>query len=227
MKISIVVPALNEARVIRATLEPLQALRARGHELILVDGGSRDETSRLAEPLVDRLLHTEAGRARQMNAGARAADGELLWFVHADTRIPADADDLLLRAVRTRPAGRAWGRFDVRLSGAHPLLRVVERSMNLRSRLSGIATGDQGLFVDAALFRESGGFPELPLMEDIEFSRRLKRYGRPLCLRQTLLTSSRRWEDQGVARTILRMWALRLGYFLGIPAQRLAAHYGP
>lgn len=225
MRISVIVPALNEADCIPATLHALQAMRARGHEVIVVDGGSRDRTVALAAPLADRVLRTAAGRARQMNAGAAVAGGELLWFLHADTLAPADADRILAEAVQGAGGATAWGRFDVRLSGDGLLLAAVGRLMNLRSRLTGIATGDQGLFVHRALFRQLGGFADLPLMEDIELSRRLKRVGRPLCLRRTLRTSSRRWETRGVVRTILLMWSLRAAYCLGVPARRLAARY--
>jgi len=203
MRLSIIIPTLNEADVIGALLGDLAALRAAGHELILVDGGSRDATRTLAEPLVDRLLAAPRGRAAQMNAGAQAATGELLWFLHADSRVPAATAEALLAAARSvaRPVVR-WGRCDVRLSGRHPLLRVIERAMNLRSCLSGIATGDQGLFVTRADFTAVGGFPDIPLMEDIALSRRLRRLARPLCLRTALITSSRRWESRGILRTV-------------------------
>jgi len=225
MRISIIIPALNEAASICSTLERLQPLRARGHEVVVVDGGSRDGTARLAQPLADRVLHAPAGRARQMNAGADAATGDLFWFLHADTLAPEDADVVIADAVRGAGQADAWGRFDVRLSGRRLLLRVVERLMNLRSRITGIATGDQGLFVTRGLFVKTGGFPDLPLMEDIEMSRCLGRVHRPLCLYHRLVTSSRRWERQGVVRTILLMWYLRGAYALGVPAARLAARY--
>lgn len=219
--ISVIIPALNEAGHIAATLAPLQPLRQRGHEVIVVDGGSSDATATRAQPLADRVLTATRGRARQMNAGAQAAHGEVLWFLHADTLAPADADRLLRDAL----AGHAWGRFDVRLSGHQPLLRMVERLMNLRSCLSGIATGDQGLFVRRDAFAAAGGFPDQPLMEDIALSRRLKRIGRPHCLRTPLVTSSRRWEERGILRTILLMWRLRLLYALGADPAHLARLY--
>jgi rSAM/selenodomain-associated transferase 2 len=221
MQISIIIPALNEAESIVALLQQLQSLRARGQEVILVDGGSKDETVALAEPLVDRLLITPAGRARQMNAGAGAANGQMLWFVHADSGIPDKADKLIVKS-----ASQRWGYFNVRLSGDRILLRVVERLMNLRSRITRIATGDQGIFVPRALFEHVGGYADLPLMEDIDLSKRLKREQRPVCLQHTLMTSSRRWEQRGIVRTILLMWYLRLAWFLGVPAARLATHYG-
>ncbi|MFW5909267.1 MAG: TIGR04283 family arsenosugar biosynthesis glycosyltransferase, partial [Thiohalospira sp.] len=158
--------------------------------------------------------------------GAEAARAPVLLFLHADTRPPADGDRLLLAGLAR--SGRRWGRFDVRLSGAdrHRLLRVVGALMNARSRLTGIATGDQGLFVERAAFAAVGGFPEQPLMEDIALSAALKaRCGRPLCLRVRVRTSSRRWEDNGVVRTILLMWGLRLRYWLGADPAVLAARY--
>lgn len=220
-RLSVIVPALNEAGRILATLEDLAPLRHEGHELILVDGGSEDATRDLASPLVDRLLQAPRGRARQMNAGAEAAQGDILWFLHADTRIPADAGRAILQNPKT------WGRFDIRLSGSHPLLRVVERMMNLRSRLSGIATGDQGIFVAREAFRAIGGYPDIPLMEDIALSKALRKRCAPACLTLRLTTSSRRWETQGVMRTILLMWRLRLAYALGADPHRLAALYRP
>ncbi|WPL19246.1 PGL/p-HBAD biosynthesis glycosyltransferase [Thiorhodovibrio winogradskyi] len=230
VRLSIITPTLNEASAISALLGDLAPLRAAGHELILVDGGSSDATRALAEPLVDRLLDAPRGRAAQMNAGAQVATGELLWFLHADSRVPAAAAEALLAAARAggRPGMRPvvrWGRFDVRLSGRHPLLRVIERAMNLRSCLSGIATGDQGLFVTRADFTAVGGFPNIPLMEDIALSRRLRRLARPLCLRPALITSSRRWESRGILRTMVLMWRLRLAYALGADPARLARLY--
>ncbi|MEN8801288.1 MAG: TIGR04283 family arsenosugar biosynthesis glycosyltransferase [Thiogranum sp.] len=221
-QLSIIIPALNEAGCIRGILRQLQALRAQGHEVILVDGGSCDETIALAQPLVDQLLPAAAGRALQMNVGAQAASGRVFWFLHADTRVPDNAACLILEALQH--AG-SWGRFDVRLSGGSVLLRLVERMMNWRSRLTGIATGDQGIFVTRELFEGVGGYAALPLMEDIDLSRRLKTRQWPVCLWDTLTASSRRWEQQGVLRTVALMWYLRLAYFLGVPPARLAMHY--
>lgn len=220
--ISIIIPALNEVATLESTLKPLQRWRKAGHELILVDGGSDDDTRGRAAPLVDVLLESEAGRAQQMNRGARAARGEVLLFLHADTHLPGAAAAMVQQALEHY----RWGRFDVRLSGGHWLLRLVERMMNWRSCFTGIATGDQAIFVERKLFEELGGFPELPLMEDVALSKRLKRRaGRPACLTQPLTTSSRRWEENGIVRTILLMWRLRLAYFLGVSPQRLARHY--
>ncbi len=221
--ISIVIPALNEAAAITRTLQRLQAMRGRGHEVIVVDGGSGDDTVARAEPLADRILHSERGRAAQMNAGAAAAMGDIVWFLHADTLAP-DNGDLHVLAALADPTS-LWGRFSVRLSGRHLLFRFIEAMMNLRSCLSGIATGDQGIFVRRGTFTAVGGYPRQPLMEDIALSRRLRRLGRPRCLRSRLVTSSRRWEQRGVVRTVMLMWRLRFLYMLGADPARLARQY--
>jgi len=222
-RIAIILPVLNEETQIAACLTLLQPLRGQECELIVVDGGSNDRTVTLAKPLADRVILGPKGRAAQMNAGARQASGDILWFLHADS-LPPPAAAILIRAALAQP-GRHWGRFDVRLSGRHPLLRVVETLMNLRSRLTGIPTGDQGIFVRRNLFERVGGYPAIALMEDIAFSRLLKIQGRPICLRQRLTTSSRRWEQDGILRTILLMWRLRLAYFFGADPERLARIY--
>jgi rSAM/selenodomain-associated transferase 2 len=221
MRLSLILPALDEATGIQATLAPLQALRALGHEVILADGGSRDGTPALAAPGVDRIISVCQGRARQMNAGAAQAQGEALVFVHADTRLPKGAATLINTALRSRH----WGRFDVRIAGRPWILRIVARLMNLRSRLTGIATGDQALFVRRETFFAVGGFPDQPLMEDIALSKQLKRLGRPACLRAQVVTSGRRWVTQGPWRTILLMWRLRLDYWRGVPVESLARRY--
>lgn len=213
LTLSVVVPVLNEAAGIRAALEALQPLRSRGHEVIVVDGGSSDRTVELAQGLCDRVLRSPRGRALQMNAGARVANGDLLLFLHADTRLPTDF---------RIPESSMWGRFDVRIDGRHPLLKVVAWAMNLRSRLTGIATGDQAIFVRRDAFP---GFPEIALMEDVALSRLLKRRAAPACLRARVATSGRRWESRGVLRTIFLMWRLRLLYFLGVSPERLARRY--
>jgi rSAM/selenodomain-associated transferase 2 len=224
-RLTIVIPCLDEAESIGATLEALQIFRRAGHEVIVVDGGSRDGTPERARPHADRLVGSARGRALQMNAGAALAGGEVLLFLHADTLLPLEADRLILDGLATR--GRCWGRFDVRLSGTPPALRIVEGLMNLRSRLTGIATGDQAIFVARKTFEAVGRYREIPLMEDIALSARLKRVGRPLCLRAQVVTSSRRWERDGIWRTILFMWRLRIAYFLGADPRRLASRYYP
>lgn len=220
MRLSIVIPALDEAHGIAVALDALAPLRAGGHEVILVDGGSVDGTADLAGPLVDRVLRAPRGRARQMNAGAAAARGDALLFLHADTRLPEGADAMVAAALATR----TWGRFDVRIEGRSRLLPVIAFFMNLRSRLTGIATGDQAIFVRREHFN---GFPELALMEDIAFSARMRRGAPPACLRARVTTSGRRWDRDGALRTMLLMWRLRLAYWRGAPPEDLARRYAP
>ncbi len=223
LRLSIIVPALNEAANIAATLQRLHAMRQRGHEVIVVDGGSSDETVVRATPLADQIIHSKAGRARQMNAGAEQAQGDLLWFLHADTLVPEESDLLLSESLKAHNA--RWGRFDVRLSGRHPLFWLIASMMNLRSCLTGIATGDQGIFVHRTLFTQVGGYPEQPLMEEIALSKRLKKISSPLCIDTPLITSSRRWESRGILRTMFLMWRLRFYYALGVDPARLARLY--
>ena len=221
--ISIIVPVLDEAAGIEACLAPLQGMRTRGVEVIVVDGGSRDATVSLAAPLADRVLEAPRGRARQMNAGADAARGDILLFLHADTLMPPEGDARIAAAIAS---GGAWGRFDVEIAGSSPLLPVVAWSMNARSRVSGIATGDQAMFARRDAFDAAGRFAEIPLMEDVALSRRLRRAGPPACLRERVVTSGRRWESRGTLRTIVLMWRLRLAYALGADPQALAHRYG-
>ncbi|MBS3905790.1 MAG: TIGR04283 family arsenosugar biosynthesis glycosyltransferase [Syntrophaceae bacterium] len=225
INISIIIPVLNEAPAIARTLLTLQSLREAGHEVIVVDGGSHDDTITLANPYADKIIQCPRSRSRQMNAGAKLASGDLLLFLHADTFLPDGADRLIIEGMKT--GDRKWGRFDVNFSGKHLLLRVIEFLMNWRSRLSHIATGDQAIFVKRELFEAIGGFPEIDLMEDIALSKMLKKHGRPLCLYQRVLTSSRRWEKKGLFRTILLMWFLRAAYFFKINPKRLAKLYYP
>ncbi len=220
MTLSIVVPALDEAEEIEATLASARDPAVR--EIIVVDGGSRDDTVARATPLATRVVSSPPGRARQMNAGAALASGEVLLFLHADTRLPEGFAPAVRDAIET---GAVWGRFDVVLRGSHRLLRVVAPLINLRSRLSRIATGDQAIFVRHDVFRRLGGFAEIPLMEDVELSRRLKRAGPMAALRLRVSTSGRRWEEHGVVRTIVLMWALRLAYACGVSPARLARAY--
>ena len=217
-RLSIIMPVRNEAAGIREALEALAPLRARAHEVIVVDGESDDGTASLAAPACDQMLVTPRGRALQMNTGAQVASGDALLFLHADTRLPERADELVFAAL----ARSSWGRFDVRIASRRALLALVACGMNLRSRLTGIATGDQAIFVRRDAFP---GYPEIPLMEDIALSRALKRRERPACLRARVVTSARRWEARGVLRTILLMWRLRLLYALGTPPQHLARDY--
>jgi rSAM/selenodomain-associated transferase 2 len=219
--LSVIVPALEEAEALPATLARARAGAI--HELIVVDGGSRDATRALATPFADRVLTTERGRARQMNSGAAAATGDVLLFLHADTALPAGFERAIAAALAD--ARVVGGRFDVRLEGASPGLRVVAAAINLRSRLTRIATGDQAIFARRAVFDALGGYPEIPLLEDVSFTRALKRAGRIACLRETVVTSARRWESRGVVRTVVLMWTLRLGYALGASPARLLRFY--
>ncbi len=216
-------PCLNEAQGIAAALEALAPLRNRGAEIIVADGGSGDDTVELARHHADVVFAAERGRSAQMNAGAARARGDVLLFLHADSVPPENADALICEGLAH--SGRNWGRFDVTLVGTHPLLRIVAASMNVRSRLSGIATGDQGIFVRRALFEQVGGYRAIRLMEDIALSTKLKRCGPPLCLRQRIATSGRRWEKHGLVRTVLLMWQLRFAYCMGADPDKLALRY--
>lgn len=219
--LSIVVPVLNEAAEIEAALHALAPFRARGCEVVVVDGGSADNTSALAAPLADRVTTASRGRASQMNAGAAAAKGDVLLFLHVDTRLPDNAD-ILVRETLAR-SRRVWGRFDVRFTrGA---LSLIAWTMNLRSRLTGIATGDQAMFVKRDAFARPGGFPAIALMEDIALSAQLKRFSRPICLAARVTTSPRRWQKHGTVRTVLLMWRLRLAYLFGARPDALARAY--
>ncbi len=222
MKISVVVPMLNERLALPDLLEHLLALKRQGVETLLVDGASQDGSAGFARALGFPVQDSVRGRARQMIAGAQSATGDALLFLHADTRLPLEGIAQVQEAL-TR--GSVWGRFDVRIEGNSPWLRVIGLLMNLRSRWSGIATGDQAIFVTRAAFDAVGGFPDQPLMEDIELSKRLKRLGKPACLRGPVVTSGRRWETRGIWQTILLMWRLRWDYWLGASAESLAERY--
>ncbi|OIO70482.1 MAG: glycosyl transferase [Zetaproteobacteria bacterium CG1_02_55_237] len=219
--VAVVVPLLNEADGLPRLLQKLGACRV--EELVLVDGGSCDGTPKMLQESGHRWLSSKPGRAIQMNAGARVCKSDIILFLHADTEISSDSLEFLRDlAINQEIVG---GRFDVRLSGGHVALRMIEWFINLRSRLSKISTGDQAIFVRREVFESMGGFADLPLMEDIEFSRRLKRQGSVACLRQKVCTSSRRWERYGIARTVLLMWRLRLLYWLGVSPAKLAVMY--
>ncbi len=223
MEVSIIVPVLDEALALPALLTRLLPLQQRGCELLLVDGGSKDGSAGLAMSAGATLLHAQRGRARQMNAGAAHASGEALLFLHADSQLPEDALALVTAALSGKT--HSWGRFDVRIAGRPAMLRVIGFMMNLRSRCSGIATGDQAIFVRRIVFESVGGFPDQPLMEDIELSQRLRKLSWPVCISQRVITSGRRWETHGVWRTMLLMWRLRWQYWRGVPAQQLAKTY--
>ncbi len=226
MRLAVVVPVLNEAAAVESTLARLAPLRAHGTRVLVIDGGSTDDTAALAKPHADQVLQSARGRAQQMNAGARAAiDGgaDVLLFVHADSELPDAADRLIDTALRT--SGRAWGRFDVRIDGAAPILKIVAAMMNWRSRLTGICTGDQAIFVTRSAFDQLSGFAPIALMEDIEFSKRAKRLSPPAAISKRVVTSGRRWQRYGIWRTIVLMWRFRVAYFFGADPQRLAQRY--
>lgn len=223
MRFSLVVPILNEASGLPHQLRQLRALAHQGIEVLVVDGGSDDGSPDLVRRAGLRVLTSPRGRARQMNLGAAHATGDVLVFLHADTRLPDGAFITLRREMQK--SGSPWGRFDVEIDGNHPMLGVVARMMNLRSRWTGIATGDQAIFVTREAFEVVGGFPDQPLMEDIELSSRLRQRARPVCIGDPVLTSGRRWESRGVWRTVLLMWRLRWAYWRGAPAEQLAHRY--
>ena len=221
MNISVVLPVLNEEQSIRGTLQSL--IRLTPYEIIVVDGGSRDRTLEICKEFAVDVMHAERGRARQMNVGARRASGEVLLFLHADTRLPQSAlNDIAAALSDSRYLG---GRFDVELEGAHWMLKIVGTLINYRSRVTQVGTGDQALFVRRVVFHRMGGFPDIPLMEDIAFCRALKRIGGVACLRSRVITSARRWERDGVWRTIFKMWSLKVCYLAGVSPMRLKRFY--
>lgn len=223
MRLSIIVPMLNEAPGLPRLLTRLSLLKSQGCEVLIVDGGSDDGCAEVAARTGLQVLTSPRGRALQMNHGAAHATGNVLLFLHADTTLPEGAIIAIRRTMQS--FGAAWCRFDVVIDGSHPMLRVVARLMNLRSRWTGIATGDQAIFVTREAFDAVDGFPDQPLMEDIELSRRLLKRSRPACIGNTVLTLGRRWESRGLWRTILLMWRLRWAYWRGAPADQLAQLY--
>lgn len=221
LKLSIVIPVVNEAVHIERRLQDLQKLRY-CCELLLVDGGSTDRTLEIAEPWVDKVISSPRGRARQMNQGAAQTDADVLVFLHADTQLPDQSVALITQTIAN---GYAWGRFDVAFDSAKPIFKLIALMMNWRSRLTGIATGDQAIFMTRQVFQQVGGFPEIALMEDVAISASLKNIGHPSCLSAKVVTSARRWQTQGIFRTIILMWRLRLAFFLGVEPDDLAIHY--
>ncbi len=219
--VSVIVPTLNEEGVLAATLE--RARQPNVQELIVVDGGSADTTSTIAARYATLVLSAPRGRAAQMNAGAARARGDILLFLHADTLVPDGFAHAILAACND--PGVIGGRFDVRLEPSSPLIRLTGELINRRSRLTRISTGDQAIFIRRQIFEELGGYADIPLMEDIDLSRRMKRAGRIACLHERVTTSARRWQKKGVVRTILLMWSLRVLYFFGVSPARLQRVY--
>lgn len=222
IKISIILPVLNEESNLVRISSHLQSIVDQGHEVIIVDGGSSDNTLAVASSVTDNIICSHTGRAYQMNAGADVAIGEILLFLHADTFLPDDAMQNILELFEGKDY---WGRFNVRFSNSQLVYRLIENLMNLRSCITSIATGDQAIFIEKKLFDRIGGFPEIALMEDIEISRQLKKHVKPVCLKNRVTTSSRRWENNGIISTILLMWKLRLYYFLGVSPDKLVRLY--
>lgn len=223
MLVSIIIPTLNEEASISHLLQQLQTYRQQGHEVIIVDGGSTDKTVSISQPFADKVIQSEPGRAVQMNNGASQASFDVLWFVHADTLIPDNAVERIQYYLSNDK--NKWGCFNIKLSGSHVLFRIIERMINIRSCISGIATGDQGIFINKNLFEVVKGFSNLPLMEDVELCKRLKPISSPVCAKEVLTTSSRRWEQNGILSTVVLMWRLRFLYWMGIGADKLADQY--
>ena len=223
-KISIIIPVYNEAESIEGFLQGLQVFRQYGHEIVLIDGKSEDDTASLARPYVDRMISSHRGRAQQLHLGAKMATGQVFLFLHADTQLPELADELILRSLGS---GFYWGRFNIRLSGSSFLFRIIEKMMNWRSCMTGIATGDQALYMTKMIYQDVGGFPQIGLMEDIELCTQLSKWTKPDCLKQAVVSSSRRWENNGIVRTVFFMWKLRLQYYFGVSADKLQSKYYP
>jgi len=226
-KVSIIIPVLNEELNLSRSSSYLRSIIRQGHEVIIVDGGSRDNTLMISYEITDQVIVSKAGRALQMNSGAAIAKGDVLLFLHADTYLPENALQLILALFQLKNCSgeNIWGRFNVRLSSNKRIFRVIEKLINLRSCLTSIATGDQAIFIEKNLFDRVHGFPEIALMEDVEISRQLKKSSRAKCLKHNVVTSSRRWETNGVVKTVFLMWRLRLYYFFGVSPEKLRRLY--
>lgn len=219
---TIIIPVLNEGAQIDACLTRLQSWRQQGWKLVVVDGGSHDDTLLRAQTGADEVIQASVGRANQMNAGARAGEGEVWVFLHADTQLPATfAADMAAFML----SDLEWGRFDVSFTNSRWPFRMISTFMNHRSRLTSVATGDQALFFKRDFFRKLGGFPLIPLMEDVAITKASKLHSKPFCARARVVTSSRRWEKHGIISTIFLMWGLRFAFFAGVSPERLHNMY--
>jgi len=221
VKLSIIIPVLNEQANLSQISSHLQSIRHQGHEVIIVDGGSTDSTLAISYEVADHVIISKTGRALQMNNGAAIASGNVFVFLHADTFLPDNAVKIISESM----SEHTWGRFNVRLSSNRSVYRLIESLINLRSCFTSIVTGDQAMFIEKSLFDRVAGFPEIALMEDIEMSRKLKKIDRPVCIKQKVITSSRRWENRGVVTTVVLMWKLRLYYFFGVSPDKLNQLY--
>ena len=235
--VSIIIPILNEADNLPLLFENISIINPAPQQIILVDGGSTDGSIAVAKALINdfftikksdikwQVIKSTAGRAIQMNAGATQATGDILLFLHADTQLPVTATSDLSLAMQKADNNYKWGRFDVRLDSRSPMLWLVAAMMNGRSRLTGIATGDQAIFIKSDLFKQIGGYPQQPLMEDIELCKNLKGIAKPACLSSKVITSARRWQQHGTWRTIILMWHLRYDYWRGVSAESIKQRY--
>jgi len=223
LKLSIIIPVLNEETCLINNQEKLKSLLADGHEILVIDGGSQDKSVKIANAIGCKTLITKASRGYQLHFGAKHSKNELLLFLHADTLLPSNAAELILQALT--PTNNHWGRFNIKFSNPNLVFSVVAWFMNKRSYLTAIVTGDQAMFIKRDSYFICGGFPDFPIMEDIEISKRLKMMALPICLSDEVISSSRKWETQGVLKTIIKMWCLRLMFFLGVSTEKLAKSY--
>ncbi len=221
--LSIIVPVLNQSRTMIDTMSALKPFRQRGAEIIVVDGGSDDDTAVLAHPFADRVVKGPRGRAAQMNEGAKVASGFIFLFLPTDTTLPADADTQVMIG-RARDTS-VWGRFDMRLTGRHPLLPIVARLLNRRSRSSGIASCEQAIFVQRETFFRIGGFTDIPVMEDVEISKRLRAISPPICVTSRVTVPAKRFDRDGLWTTLRTMWIMRLRYRMGMKPEEILKRY--
>jgi len=223
--LSIIIPTLNEEENIEALLQHVQSTaQTRDYEIIVVDGGSHDNTLSIAQSHCDDVLTAKSGRGTQLNAGVERSTGDVFLFLHADTQLPNHFDAMIFERIAKNPM-KGWGFFSIKLSGQRLIFQVIAKLINVRSKFTSIATGDQCLFVTRNAFHQINGYKSIPLMEDVDFTKRLKKYGTPIFIKESVVTSSRRWEEKGVVRTILLMWWLRLLFFIGVSPEKLSGLY--